>query len=261
MSAVTGGRITRTPLLAGNWKMHGARREAVALASALAKDVGHIAGREVLVAPPFTALEAVGQAIAGTSIRLSAQNLHWEPKGAFTGEISPPLAVEAGAAWALVGHSERRHKFGETDEETGRKVRAVLAAGLAPMLCVGELLEERQAGRTEEVVLRQLTAGMAGLDAASTARVAIAYEPVWAIGTGVNATPADAAAVHRSIRRWLVERSPKAARPAILYGGSVNPGNAAALLAEEELDGVLVGGASLEAESWLKILGAPRPAR
>ncbi len=251
-------------IFAANWKMHHGPAQAGTLVREILSRWRPQPDREVIFFPPALSLPAVVAELRSAGRRdlaAGVQNVHWVPKGAFTGEISAPLAVEAGAAWALVGHSERRHKFGETDEETGRKVRAVLAAGLAPMLCVGELLEERQAGRTEEVVLRQLTAGMAGLDAASTARVAIAYEPVWAIGTGVNATPADAAAVHRSIRRWLVERSPKAARPAILYGGSVNPGNAAALLAEEELDGVLVGGASLEAESWLKILGAPRPAR
>jgi len=160
-----------------------------------------------------------------------------------------------------VGHSERRHKFGETDEETGKKVVAAHKTGLAPMLCVGELIEERRAGKTEEVVLRQLAAGVGGLDAAATAGVVIAYEPVWAIGTGVNATPADAAAVHRTIRAWLKDRTPPAARATILYGGSVSPANSAALLAEEEIDGFLVGGASLEAESWLSILGTERPRR
>jgi triosephosphate isomerase len=185
----------------------------------------------------------------------------WEAKGAFTGETSAPIAAEGGATWALVGHSERRHKFGETDEETGRKVRAAIDAALVPVLCVGELIGERQAGRTEEVVLRQLAAGLAGLDAGAMARVVVAYEPVWAIGTGVNATPADAAAVHRTVRAWLAARTRAAARTTILYGGSVNPENAAALLAEEELDGFLVGGASLEAESWLKILATPRPSR
>jgi len=251
-------------LFAANWKMHHGPATAGPLVREVLSRWRPQPGREVIFFPPALSLAAVVAALEDAGRRDAAagvQNVYWEPKGAFTGEISAPLAGEAGAAWALVGHSERRHKFGETDEDTGRKVRAVLAAGVAPMLCVGELLDERKAGRTEEVVLRQLAAGLAGLDAAATARVAIAYEPVWAIGTGVNATPADAAAVHRSIRRWLVERSPKTARPTILYGGSVNPGNAAALLAEEELDGVLVGGASLEAASWLQILAAPRPTR
>jgi len=251
-------------VFAANWKMHLAPAPAGALVRDVLARYRPQPGRELLFFPPALSLGAVVgelRASGRRDVAAGVQNVFWEPKGAFTGEISAPLAAEAGAAWALVGHSERRHKFGETDEETGRKVHAVLAAGLAPMLCVGELLDERKAGRTEEVVLRQLGAGLAGLDAAATARVVIAYEPVWAIGTGVNATPADAAAVHRTIRRWLAERSPAAARATILYGGSVNPANAAALLAEDELDGVLVGGASLEAESWLKILSATRPAR
>ncbi len=251
-------------IFAANWKMHLAPTAAGALVREVLARWRPQPGREVLFFPTALSLGAVVDALKTSGRRDAAagvQNVYWEPKGAFTGEISAPLAAEAGAHWVLVGHSERRHKFGETDEETSRKVRAVIAGGLSPMLCVGELLEERTAGRTEEVVLRQLAAGLAGLDAAATARVVVAYEPVWAIGTGVNATPADAAAVHRSIRRWLTERSPAAARPTILYGGSVNAGNAAALLAEEELDGVLVGGASLEADSWISILSTTRPAR
>ena len=247
-------------IFAANWKMH--------LAPAAARQLVHevlarhrpVAGRDQIFFPPSVSLSAVVEEIKGRrDVAAGAQNVYWEAKGAFTGEISAPMAAEAGATWALVGHSERRHKFGETDAETGRKVRAVLAAGLKAMLCVGELIEERRAGRTEEVVLRQLEAGLAGLDAATTAQVVIAYEPVWAIGTGVNATPSDAAAVHRTIRQWLTARIPAGARSAILYGGSVNPDNAAALLAEDELDGVLVGGASLEAESWIRILSTPRP--
>jgi triosephosphate isomerase (TIM) len=251
-------------LFAANWKMHHGPAAAGTLVREVLARWRPQAGRELVFFPPALSLGAVVEALKAAGRRdalAGVQNVYWEPKGAFTGEISAPLAAAAGAAWALVGHSERRHKFGETDAETGRKVRAVLDAGLTPMLCVGELLEERQAGRTDEVVLRQLEAGLAGLDAAATARVTVAYEPVWAIGTGVNATPADAAAVHRAIRRWLGAHSPAGSRPAILYGGSVNPGNAAALLAEEELDGVLVGGASLEAESWLSILATPRPPR
>ena len=169
--------------------------------------------------------------------------------------------MAAGATWALVGHSERRHKFGETDDETGLKVRAALSAGLRPMLCVGETLQQRTDGATENVVRRQLEAGVGGLDAEGLARVAFAYEPVWAIGTGVNATPADAAAVHRSIRDWLSRRGTSAAGCPVLYGGSVSPENAAALLAQEELDGVLVGGASLTAESWLRIVATTRAGR
>ena len=249
-------------IFAANWKMHHAPAPARELVRAVLARHRPAADRELLFFPPAVSLGAVVEEIKGRrDAAAGVQNVYWEPKGAFTGEVSAPIAAAAGASWALVGHSERRHKFGETDEETGKKVRAVLAAGLDPMLCVGELIEERRAGRTEEVVLRQLTAGLAGLDAAATTRVVIAYEPVWAIGTGVNATPADAAAVHRTIRQWLAARVPAGTRSAILYGGSVNAENAAALLAEAELDGVLVGGASLEAESWLKILETPRPAR
>ncbi len=249
-------------IFAANWKLNHGPAAAGALVREVLARFQPRADREQIFFPPALSLGAVVEALAGRrDAAAGVQHVYWEPKGAFTGEISAPLAAEAGATWALVGHSERRHKFGETDEETGRKVRAVLAAGLAPMLCVGELLEERRAGRTEEVVLRQLTGGLAGLDAAATARVVVAYEPVWAIGTGVNATPADAAAVHRTIRRWLADHTPPGSRARILYGGSVSPENAAALLAEEELDGVLVGGASLKAESWLRIIETARPGR
>ena len=249
-------------IFAANWKMFHAPAAARALVKEVLARHRPVAGRELIFFPPAVSLEAVVDGIKGRKdVAAGVQNVHWEAKGAFTGEISAPMAAAAGATWALIGHSERRHKFGETDEETGKKVRAVLAAGLSPMLCVGELIDERRAGRTEEVVLRQLAAGLAGLDAAATGRVVVAYEPVWAIGTGVNATPADAAAVHRTIRHWLSGHTPTGARAAILYGGSVSADNAAALLAEDELDGVLVGGASLEAESWLKILATPRPSR
>ena len=249
-------------VFAANWKMHHAPAAARALVKEVLARHRPVAGRELIFFPPAVSLGAVVEEIKGRrDVAAGVQNVHWEAKGAFTGELSAPIAAAAGATWALVGHSERRHKFGETDEETGKKVRAVLAAGLKAMLCVGELIDERRAGRTEEVVLRQLGAGLAGLDAAATAPLTIAYEPVWAIGTGVTATPADAAAVHRTIRQWLAGRAPAGSRQTILYGGSVSPDNAAALLAENELDGVLVGGASLEAESWLKILAAPRPER
>ncbi len=249
-------------LFAANWKMHHGPAAGRALVKAVLARCRPQEGRDLLFFPPAPTLTAVVEEAKGRrDVAVGIQNIHWEPKGAFTGEVSAAIAAEAGATWALIGHSERRHKFGETDEETGKKVLAAFAAGLAPLLCVGELIEERRAGRTGEVVLRQLAAGLGGLDAAATARVAIAYEPVWAIGTGVNATPSDAAEVHRTIRAWLKDRTPTAARATVLYGGSVSPANAAALLAEEELDGFLVGGASLEAESWLSILATERPAR
>ena len=247
-----------TLLFAANWKMHHGPAAARALAQAVLDGARPRPDRLLLFFPPAVSLAAVAEVVrARSDAAVGAQNIHWEPKGAFTGELSAPLAREAGATWTLVGHSERRHKFGETDAETGMKVRSALAAGLRPMLCVGETLEERRAGATENVVRRQLEAGIGALEAASLERVAVAYEPVWAIGTGVNATPADAAAMHRMIREWLARRSSGAVRYAILYGGSVSPDNAAALLAERDLDGVLVGGASLTAESWLRIVATP----
>jgi len=248
-------------IFAANWKMHHGPAAGRELVRTVLSRVRPREGRSLLFFPPAVSLPAVAAEVNGRhDTAAGAQNVYWEPKGAFTGEISVGLARDAGATWTLVGHSERRHKFGETDEETGRKVRAALAGGLKPMLCVGEKLEERQAGLTEAVVVRQLQAGLSGLDAAALGGVAIAYEPVWAIGTGVNATPADAAAVHRAIGAWLAARLAPATTVSVLYGGSVSPANAAALLAEPAINGVLVGGASLEAESWVAICEAgPRP--
>ncbi len=246
-------------IFAANWKMHLGPEAGRELARAVLARVRPKEGRTLLFFPPAVSLPAVVHEVRGRSDAAAGiQNIYFEPKGAFTGEVSAPIAAEAGAQWVLVGHSERRHKFGETDEESGKKVRAALAADLKPMLCVGEKIEERKAGQTEAVVLRQLEAGVAGLDAASIARIVIAYEPVWAIGTGLNATPSDAATVHRAIRGWLGSHTPTGTRSRILYGGSVNAKNAGELLAESEIDGVLVGGASLEAESWVQICEAER---
>lgn len=244
-------------IYAANWKMHLGPVEGRELVRAVLNRVRPREGRILVFFPPALTLQAVVEEIAGRrDVAAGVQNVHWEPKGAFTGEISAPLAAAAGAKWALVGHSERRHKFGETDEETALKVRAVLEAGLSPMLCVGEKLEEREAGHTERVVVRQLEAALAALDPASVAQVTIAYEPVWAIGTGRNATPKDAAGVHRTIRAWMAAHMPKGMRARILYGGSVNARNVGELLAEEELNGVLVGGASLEVDSWSQIVSS-----
>jgi triosephosphate isomerase len=240
-------------LFAANWKMHLGPTDARVYCDAFLALHATRADREVWFFPAAVSLEAVAQRLDGISdLRVGAQNVHWEPKGAFTGAVSVPMAAQAGARAALVGHSERRHVFGESDVETGRKVRAVLAGGLAPVLCVGETLAEREAGRTLEVVRRQLAAGLEGLEGAALDPLVIAYEPVWAIGTGRNATPADAAAVHREIRAWLVGR--RAPRPRVLYGGSVNLKNVDQLLAESELDGVLVGGASLDPEGWSQLV-------
>ncbi len=246
----------RRLVFAANWKMHLAPAEARAFLHAFLAGYQAKADREVWFFPAAVSLEAVAQAIAGhPGLRAGAQDIHWEPKGAFTGALSAPMAHHAGARATLVGHSERRHVFGETDEQTGRKVHAALAADLTPVLCVGETLGEREAGNTLAVVMRQLAAGLGGLDATQLGTVVVAYEPVWAIGTGRNATPADAAAVHGQIRRWLRERGAPVA--SVLYGGSVNAKNASDLLAQRELDGVLVGGASLDPHGWGQLVRTP----
>lgn len=244
----------RPLIFAANWKMHVTPAEARAFAATFAGRRQAAPDRSLWFFPPAVSIEATASAFRGRpDVRVGAQDVHWEPKGAFTGATSIPLAVGAGAVGALVGHSERRHVFGETDEETGRKVGALVAAGLTAMLCVGEKLPEREAGQTEAVCIRQLNAGLAGVGADQWPRVLIAYEPVWAIGTGRNATPTDAAAVHRAIRAEL-GRLGGPTRTPILYGGSVNLGNVAGLLAEPELDGVLVGGASLDPEAWARLV-------
>jgi triosephosphate isomerase len=248
-----------TTIFAANWKMHHGPRAAHDFLDRFLDGYRPAADREVWFFPPAVSLEGVAvQAAAHAGIRVGAQNVHWEPKGAFTGELSVAMAKEAGAGAALVGHSERRHVFGETDEETGLKVRALLEGEVTPVLCIGEKLDQREAGNTLEVVRRQL-AVLEGLDGTALARLVIAYEPVWAIGTGKNATPADAAAVHGAIRQWFADRGVGEGEGEgtvpILYGGSVKPENAQELLAEDQIDGVLVGGASLDPEKWLAICG------
>ncbi len=245
----------RPLIFAANWKMQVTPAEARAFVARFLELHPPREGRTLWFFPAAVSLEATTTALQGRGdARVGAQDVHWEPKGAFTGATSIPLARGAGATGALVGHSERRHVFGETEAETGRKVTALLAAGLVPMLCVGEQLAEREAGQTEAVVIRQLRAGLAGVSPADLQRVVIAYEPVWAIGTGRTATPADAAVVHRAIRAELARLGASTRMP-VLYGGSVNGGNAASLLAEVEIDGVLVGGASLDPAGWATITG------
>jgi len=240
----------RRLLFAANWKMHLGPPAARAYLKTFLERYAPQPGREVWFFPPAVSLEAVASALGQRpGLLAGAQDIHWEPKGAFTGAISGPLAAEAGARAVLVGHSERRHVFGETNEQTAKKVAAAVTAGLHPVLCVGETLAQREAGETLAVVTRQLEAA---LGARIAAPVTIAYEPVWAIGTGRNATPKDAAEVHAAIRAWLKERGAK--EPRILYGGSVNAKNAAELLAQPELDGVLVGGASLEPQVWADLV-------
>jgi triosephosphate isomerase len=246
----------RPLLFAANWKMHLGPDDARAYLGTFTAEYRPHPDRETWFFPPAVSIEAAAQSVRGRAdLLVGVQDVYWEPKGAFTGATSVLLAAQAGARAALVGHSERRHLFGETDEDTRRKVAAVFAAGLVPVLCVGETLAERETSRTLAIVHRQLGGGLAGLDAGMLARVTIAYEPVWAIGTGRNATPQDAAAVHREIRAWLAERG--AARTRILYGGSVNLKNITDLLRERELDGVLVGGASLDPTGWAQLVQTP----
>ena len=243
-------------IFAANWKMHHGPRAADAFFDKLLDGHRENFGRAVWFFPPAVSLSATARRVHGHPDMLAgAQNIHWEPKGAFTGETSVSMAAEAGAGAALVGHSERRHVFGETDEETGKKVRALLNAKLIPLLCVGETIEERNENSTVAVVSRQLSV-LEGLSRGELDSVVIAYEPVWAIGTGLNATPEDAASIHAEIRDWLVRNGADAESSRILYGGSVKPGNAASLIAQDEIDGVLVGGASLEPSSWNQILNA-----
>lgn len=243
-------------LFCANWKMHHGPRSARRFLETFLRSYGGADDRQVWFFPPAVSLTTVLDMIRERGdLGAGVQNVHWEAKGAFTGETSVPMLVEAGALGAIVGHSERRHIFGEKDEEAGKKAKALLEAGLTPVFCVGEKLEEREGGKTWEVVERQLRV-LGDLAPSLLERVVVAYEPVWAIGTGRNATPRDAAHVHRAIRSWFAERGVEPERLVVLYGGSVNPGNAKELLAEPEIDGVLVGGASLDPGSWLSIVSA-----
>jgi triosephosphate isomerase len=247
--------MPRPLVFAANWKMHHGPRATREFATRFLELTAPAQGRELWFFPPAVSIAAAAEAFRNRAdIRVGAQNVHWESKGAFTGEVSLPLVTEAGAAITLVGHSERRHLFGETEEQAANKVKSALAAGVTPLLCVGETLAQREAGQTEDAVRRQLEPVCAAVAATDRARVLIAYEPVWAIGTGRNATPADAAAVHRYIRRYLAEHGWES-RTRVLYGGSVNAANVLSLLAEQEVDGVLVGGASLTADGWAEIVG------
>jgi len=245
------------PIIAGNWKMNKTIAEAVGFAEGLKAALKTPPAREVIVAPPFTALQAVAQAFRGSAVRLAAQNLHEAPKGAFTGEISAGMLQEAGCTHVIVGHSERRTLFGETDDRINRKLRAALDASLTPIFCIGELLQEREAGETEAVIERQLKGGLNNFTSGDIGHLVIAYEPVWAIGTGKTAGPGQAQDVHRFIRRWTADRYGKeiSAELAILYGGSVTPKNIAELLQQPDINGALVGGASLDIDSFVQMIG------
>ncbi|MBN2199911.1 MAG: triose-phosphate isomerase [Candidatus Aminicenantes bacterium] len=248
-------RNSHPPFAAGNWKMHLASGEAARLASEIVKGAADAAGAELVLIPPFTSLDSVRRVVADSSVALGAQNMHWEDKGAFTGEVSPLMVKDAGCRYVVIGHSERRHLFGETDGGVNKKIKAALRTDLTPIFCLGETLEERQSGRTIDRIESQLIAGLEGLDGESVSKIVMAYEPVWAIGTGRTATPAQAQEVHGQLRGALSERYGKqdADCVIILYGGSVKPDNAFSLFREKDIDGFLVGGASLEASSFLRI--------
>ncbi|MCK9462235.1 MAG: triose-phosphate isomerase [Proteobacteria bacterium] len=250
----------RRQYIAGNWKMNNTVAESEALARAVAAGVGAGAKADVAVIPPFLSVPAVVAALRGTAVKVGAQDVYFEKQGAFTGEISAGMLADAGCAFALVGHSERRHVIGETDAIVRRKLDALLAAGLEAILCVGEKLDEREAGKTEDRLKVQIRAGLGGLDGALLRRVTVAYEPVWAIGTGKTATTAQAEDAHRFIRSLVAELAGKEAAEAlrIQYGGSVKPDNAAELLAQPDVDGALVGGAALKAEPFLGIVAGAR---
>jgi triosephosphate isomerase (TIM) len=246
------------PVFAANWKMNHGPSDARAFLRSFLLYYTRRTDRSVIIFPPSVSLSAVVDALKERhDILVGVQNIHWEDKGAFTGETSAQMARDAGAHLALVGHSERRHVFGETDAETAKKVKAAVRAGLTPILCVGEKLEQRESGEAESVVMAQLAAGISELDPHAIQSMLIAYEPVWAIGTGKTATPADASAMHGVIRAYLRKLLPeKAAGIRILYGGSVNRANSPLLLAAADVDGLLVGGASLDADAWSAIVRA-----
>ncbi|MEO0019041.1 MAG: triose-phosphate isomerase [candidate division WOR-3 bacterium] len=246
--------MQRRLLIAGNWKMNKGVNEARLFVQELVKRVGDSLNCEVAVFPPFTSIPAVADVLRESHITYGAQNMHWEEKGAFTGEVSPVFLKELGCTYCIIGHSERRHFFGEGDEACNLKVRAAIAYGLRPILCCGETLQERQGGETISVIRRQLEKGLKGI---AQPEFEIAYEPVWAIGTGQNATPEQAQEVHSYIRRWLEDNLPLGAKDVrIIYGGSVKPENVRDLLQEPEIDGVLVGGASLDLDDFVAIVNA-----
>jgi triosephosphate isomerase len=251
----------RSLIYAANWKMNHGPTEARMFGEKFLSLTAPVEGRSLWFFPPAVSLGALCTTLQGRpDVRIGAQNVHWESKGAFTGELSLPMVIEAGARIVLAGHSERRQLFGETDDQVARKTKAALRGGVTPLVCVGETLTEREGGRTEQVVVRQVGAVLEALETDEWTRVVLAYEPVWAIGTGKNATPDDAAQVHELIRMEL-GRHGVTTRVPILYGGSVNTGNVALLLTRPQIDGVLVGGASLDPEKWSELIESGSRAR
>lgn len=249
--------MDRRLLIAGNWKMHKTPQESEAFVRSLLPLPPEAAGVDVLILPPYTSLDRLGRLLEGTGIALGAQDLHFEAAGAYTGAISPSMLVACGCSYVLAGHSERRHVFGDDDAAVARKLHAALDAALAPILCVGERLEERRAGETESVLVRQLSSALVDVTPDAATHLVIAYEPVWAIGTGETATPHQAQEACASIHAWLASRFDDALAQGtrVLYGGSVKPDNALALLGEPDIDGALIGGASLDAGAFTCILG------
>lgn len=245
----------RRPLMAGNWKMHKTIAEAVAMVNELKGKIADVKDVDVLICPTFTALYSLSNEAKGSNIKIGAQNLFWEPKGAFTGEIAANMIVDAGCSYVIIGHSERRQYFGETDETVNKRTKAALNAGLIPIVCVGETLSERETNVTFKVIEKQVRDGIKGLTSEEAAKIVIAYEPVWAIGTGKTASPEQAQEVHEFIRKVYSEMYGSIAEGTrILYGGSVKPDNVAELMKKEDIDGGLVGGASLEASSFEKLV-------
>ncbi len=246
----------RRPIIAGNWKMNKLGGEARALIEESIARVGDLDSVEIVVCPPFTALAVAAECLEGSNIALGAQNMYFESSGAFTGEVSAEMLLDVGCTYVILGHSERRHTFGEPDKLINKKVKAAIAAGLKVMMCVGETLEERDAGRVEEIVTRHVSEGLQGVEAQELANLVIAYEPVWAIGTGRTATPEQAEEVHKLIRGLVSKLYDGATADAmrVQYGGSVKPKNIESLMAQPDIDGALVGGASLEADSFAGIV-------
>jgi len=245
----------RTPVIAGNWKMNKSVAEAVCMVTALKDAVADVTGVQLVICPTFLAVKSVADALSGTAIAVGGQDMFWEASGAYTGQVSAEMLLEAGAAYVIIGHSERRQFFGETNDTVNRKVKKALAAGIIPIVCVGEMLEDREAGKTEQVIDDHVTNGLAGLTTEDMQSVIIAYEPVWAIGTGKTASPEQAQDVHAFIRGRLAQLWDQATADAVViqYGGSVKPDNVKALMDKPDIDGGLIGGAALQVESFEKL--------
>ncbi len=248
--------MSRRPLIAGNWKMFKTRGEARKTCRRLLNLVGDVQDVDIAVFPAFTALEAVREEVQGTVVGLGAQSVHWEDQGAYTSEISLPMVLDCGCQYVIIGHSETRENLGETDDRVNLKLTKALSSPIIPIVCVGETFVQRETGRVSQVVLGQLEKALRGLTAEQLSRIIIAYEPIWAIGTGRTATPETAQEVHAMIREWLRDRfsAELPGQVRIIYGGSVKPSNVAELMAEDDLDGALVGGASLDPESFAKLV-------